>query len=153
MKILFPSLKALSFPDCMVAGFSLDVGAGEAVVAMSGAWLDGALNNPIGPGRLAISGWSSLICRTFDHAAGTWVPSSAVEPLKDICEAEFGEELIVMRGFSAASGLWIELKFLGGSATFEVDENHNETREQSRHQHGGVSGRVEAGAEVQGKRG
>lgn len=40
---------------------------------------------------------------------------SPLEPLREICEAEFSSSAVVLRGFGAVSGHWLEYTFVGTS--------------------------------------
>ena len=122
MKIEMPALRELSFPDYAVRAFVCDAAARHAAVSVDGAWLADGEGRAVGPGQLVIVRWTALQVKTFDPRGNYWSSVPAGEPLKDLCEAEFKSDQVVLRGFSKVSGLWTEFTFSAPSAYYETDE-------------------------------
>lgn len=111
MRVGWPEIADLSFPDEDITDWFVDGAGRQLRVTLSGGWLDsagGSLGRTI---ILAIGPWSS--------ASEVWHPARSQalvcpsEPLKDICECGFGPDSVWLAGFAAASGDWVRYEFVG----------------------------------------
>ena len=114
-------LNELSFPDYCVTEMRIDHAARRALFEMTGAWI---ATGSLGGGELMICGWETLHQRRYDMAEKTWVdiPLGKEEPLKDIPELLVDGDQIVMRGFGAITGEWVELVAKGGKGEYRTRE-------------------------------
>ena len=104
-----PLLAKVSFPDQEVEDFRFSPQECRLEIRMSGAWLDVEGGLELGASLLVIGGWTGTQARTYDPGRGTWEEQALPTALRDLCEAEFSEELVVLRGFTKDTGLWTEL--------------------------------------------
>lgn len=114
-------LDELSFPDCDVLEMRLDHGSRRISFVMSGAWIPAG---SIASGDLIISDWETFRQRRYDLTRGGWVdtPIGQEEPLKDIPEFLVEGNEIVLRGFGAISGEWVEIATVGGQGLYRIRE-------------------------------
>ncbi|GEM_PF-1819882 len=108
-------LKYLSFPDVRVIDmqFTADV----LVIWLDGAWLETSQSGESFKScHLVLKNWQTLQIRTYDPQ-NHWSELSADtrDFLKDICEADFAEHCVNLRGFGSQSGQWLEYQARGES--------------------------------------
>ena len=97
----------LSFPDQRITAWSAN--SNIVRIRLSGAFLLTVIDVPV---ELTIAEWSSFQSRSFHD--GHWSYSKNFEPLKDICECSLSSDPVILRGFGAQSGKWLEHCFHQG---------------------------------------
>jgi len=109
------ALNRLSFPDNQVLDMQLT--ENMLVILLNGAWLEttrqGELFNSC---YLVLKNWQDLYIRRYDiEEQWSELSMDTTDFLKDICEAEFSEKQVTLRGFGSQSGLWLEYQARGES--------------------------------------
>jgi hypothetical protein len=104
-----PLLAKVSFPDYDVDAFRFSPHERRLEIVMSGAWLDVDGGRDLGPSALIIGDWTRIESRSYDIVSKAWEKQDVPVALKDLCEAEFREMIVTLRGFATDSGLWTEL--------------------------------------------
>lgn len=102
----------LSFPDREIIRFS--VNAQGLSVTMDGVFVDG-LGLVEGPCDVELTTDAKVTARTYDGASWADVAEPLVG-LRDVCEWVVDGRDLKVRGFSAASGAWMEIVVPGFSA-------------------------------------
>lgn len=114
-------LNDLSFPDSVVVEMRVDHAAKRVLLEMTGAWTATA---SLGSGEFIIYGWETLRQRRYDMAQKIWIDIlfGQEESLKDIAELIVDHNQIVISGFGAVTGEWIELIAIGGRGEYRTQE-------------------------------
>ena len=107
-------MKYLSFPDYEVAEMQIDFQNKKLRISIDGGYLDVSNGRRLGCGILFLHNWDSLSVMKFDLSDknGKNLDEGEIEPLKDLCEANFSESLVTLAGFGKKSGDWFEWKIL-----------------------------------------
>ena len=114
--VSMPSLAAISFPDQRVDLWQLSDTPPTLEIHVSGAWLASAGGHELGPSRLAIAGWKAIVFEEYEPSEKLWRPQTPPSGLKDLCEVEFSDELVLLRGFAQATGLWTQVRIVRPSS-------------------------------------
>jgi hypothetical protein len=103
-------MKLLSFPDVEVSKMVFFPNKKSLQILVDGAFLEGG--QKLEKGILYFDDWKSIEINRFDTQSEEWLPveQSIVEPLRDLCEVNFSEEVTSMAGFGKETGQWVEWK-------------------------------------------
>lgn len=122
-------IKALSFSDAPVTEFVLDTEKHEiqfksdAFVGCvpTGRWVDGC--------NISIREFSTFSITEEDNQVVSKYTREYA--LREICEFEYSEETIVMRGFTVGRGLWTEYRISNGQISVTYDESNQHSVHQT----------------------
>lgn len=117
MKIISTQeLQQLSFPDYSVLEMQVSTSENLLVIFVEAGWL----STPHGGeelkhGTLLFKNWETLQVKLYDHENYRWIEPTGppVDTLTDLCEAEFSEHHVLLRGFGKHTGQWLEYKVVG----------------------------------------
>lgn len=94
-------------------------------IEISGAWLESdSGGKELGKRTLFFSDWKELDIRQYYPDANQWIKlsCSSFEVISDICEFDYLNQQIYLRGFGKKSGLWTEYKMNPSFIKFEFEE-------------------------------
>src|SRR5688572_31682527 len=88
--MIFEEFVCISFPDCDVISFNVDLKALRIEVVVDDAFVDEPQPRWLGETTVELTEWTSLRVRAFDHSNHHWIDLEAADfdPLKDIAEFE-----------------------------------------------------------------
>ena len=102
-------IQKLSFPD-LTENMEFDISSREIKIKTDSGFLSINGGSKLGSCKLIAQGWQSIKAVLYHAKTKQWenLDINNIEKLIDICEFEFGEE-IIFRGFGAKTGQWIEI--------------------------------------------
>ena len=103
-------ISELSFPDEQVVTWTEARNSLE--FSVSGAHCMKAIDSPV---LVKLHDWSAYTGFRYPLGQPHQPVHLPLEPLCEICEAEFSISTVVLRGFGAISGHWLEYTFVGVS--------------------------------------
>ncbi len=120
MKIQFPRIRELSFPDCPITGFSFDSSQRSFRVVIDGFFLN---KEELFQGMLVVMNWEAMDIKQYHLEYGKWknLEPSAIEPISEILEQKFSKELVTLRGFGKLTRHWTEFTFYKSVVYFEFN--------------------------------
>ncbi len=116
MRVVWPELAGLSFPDESVCCWDFDRAGSRLTITVTDGWLDAAGGMVGAAVELVIGPWPAFNGQRFPVGLGPQPVPDPSEPLRDLCECGFGPSSAWLAGFGAASGDWLRYEFAGPAA-------------------------------------
>jgi len=117
-------IQKLSFPDCKAMNMEFDIPSKKIKIKTDSGFLSINGGEKLGACKLILQGWQSIKAVLYRTKTKQWesLDINNIEKVVDICEFEFGEE-IIFRGFGAKTEIaWIESAFADKS--YHGKEHH-----------------------------
>lgn len=120
MRLEYEVIQHLSFPDFDVLKMGCDLKERELRILIEGAYLDVSPPRELSDVELVFSDWDSISVRTYHDDWKTVIPNGDAY-LKDISEAGFSADEVLLCGFGAQVG-WLEWRIINPKMECFVDD-------------------------------
>lgn len=122
MKTVY-DLDLINFSDCHIHNMIVDLSKKQVqadfdylYVNVNSQW------DAIDQLTLAVSNWKELIAERFQNDVWTIMEPSEFETFKEIHEAVYQDDRLVLEGFSAQSGYWLKYTFTGNIINIAISQ-------------------------------